>query len=120
MAEENPTGEILVYQNDDGSLKLDVKLQDETVWLSQSQLVQLYASSKANVSEHIKNIFEEGELFQEATVRNFRTVQTEGSRTYCCGSHLRPGRFFKAVHGAYLVQRGFSAEERCRHCQELS
>jgi hypothetical protein len=80
MAEENPTGEILVYQNDDGSLKLDVKLQDETVWLSQSQLVQLYASSKANVSEHIKNIFEEGELSQKATVRNFRTVQTEGSR----------------------------------------
>src|SRR5574344_317488 len=80
MAEKNPTGEILVYQNDDGSLKLDVKLQDETVWLSQSQLVQLYASSKANVSEHIKNIFEEGELSQEATVRNFRTVQKEGSR----------------------------------------
>ena len=80
MAEENPTGEILVYQNDDGSLKLDVKLQDETVWLSQSQLVKLYASSKANVSGHIKNIFEEGELSQEATVRNFRTVQTEGSR----------------------------------------
>lgn len=80
MLKQPPTGEILVYQNDDGSLKLDVHLQDETVWLNQAQLVKLYASSKANVSEHIKNIFEEGELSKESTVRNFRTVQTEGTR----------------------------------------
>lgn len=80
MAEENPTGEILVYQNDDGSLKLDVKLQDETVWLSQSQLVQLYASSKANVSEHIKNIFDEGELDKDSVVRNFRTTAADGKK----------------------------------------
>src|SRR5574344_834401 len=77
---EEPNGEILVYQNDDGSLNLDVRLQGETVWLNQLQLVELYQSSKANVSEHIKNIFEEGELTKEATVRNFRTVQIEGSR----------------------------------------
>jgi hypothetical protein len=80
MTEENPTGEILVYQNDDGSLKLDVKLQDETVWLSQSQLVQLYASSKANVSEHIKNIFDEGELEKDSVVRNFRTTAADGKK----------------------------------------
>ncbi len=80
MAEENPTGEILVYQNDDGSLKLDVKLQDETVWLSQSQLVQLYASSKANISEHIKNIFDEGELDKDSVVRNFRTTAADGKK----------------------------------------
>ena len=77
---EEPNGEILVYQNDDGSLNLDVRLQGETLWLNQLQLVELYQSSKANVSEHIKNIFEEGELTKEATVRNFRTVQIEGSR----------------------------------------
>jgi hypothetical protein len=77
---EEPNGEILVYQNDDGSLELDVRLQGETVWLNQLQLVELYQSSKANVSEHIKNIFEEGELTKETTVRNFRTVQIEGSR----------------------------------------
>jgi len=77
---EEPNGEILVYQNDDGSLNLDVRLQGETLWLNQLQLVELYQSSKANVSEHIKNIFEEGELTKETTVRNFRTVQIEGSR----------------------------------------
>lgn len=78
--EDANKGEILLYQNDDGSLSLDVRLQDETVWLSQQQMVVLYQSSKANVSEHIKNIFEEGELSKEATVRNFRIVQKEGLR----------------------------------------
>ena len=53
----------------------------ETVWLTQAQLCELYQSSKANVSEHIKNIFEEGELEEASTVRNFRTVQIEGGRT---------------------------------------
>src|SRR5574344_129192 len=77
---EEDKGEIFVYQNDDGSLKLDVKLQDETVWLSQSQLVQLYASSKANVSEHIKNIFDEGELNKDSVVRNFRTTAADGKK----------------------------------------
>ena len=80
MAEENPTGEILVYQNDDGSLKLDVKLQDETVWLSQQQLAQLYQSSRTNIVEHISNIYEENELTKDATCRNFRQVQIEGTR----------------------------------------
>ncbi len=69
-------GEIIIYQSDDGKSKLDVKLENETVWLSQSQLVDLYQTSKSNISEHIKNIFNEGELTKEATVRKFRTVQS--------------------------------------------
>ena len=73
-------GEIVIYQNDDGRTKIDVRFVDETVWLTQQQLVELYQSSKANISEHIKNIFEEGELSEDATVRKFRTVQTEGTR----------------------------------------
>lgn len=73
-------GEIIIYQSDDGKSKLDVKLENETVWLSQSQLVDLYQTSKSNISEHIKNIFNEGELTKEATVRKFRTVQNEGNR----------------------------------------
>ena len=73
-------GEIVIYQNDDGKTKIDVRFVDETVWLTQQQLVELYQSSKANISEHIKNIFEEGELSEDATVRKFRTVQTEGTR----------------------------------------
>lgn len=73
-------GEIIIYQSEDGSGKLDVKLEDETVWLAQNQLVELFHSSKANVSEHIKNIFDEGELEEDSTVREFRTVRKEGNR----------------------------------------
>lgn len=77
---ENKTGEIVIYQTDDGQTKIDVRFEDETVWLTQAQLVDLYQSSKANISEHIKHIFEEGELDEGATVRKFRTVQIEGTR----------------------------------------
>ncbi|MBF0478000.1 MAG: virulence RhuM family protein [Candidatus Omnitrophica bacterium] len=72
--------EILIYQNPDGNIKIDVRLEEETVWLTQAQLCQLFQKSKATISEHIKNVFEEGELDAEATVRKFRTVQAEGSR----------------------------------------
>ncbi len=73
-------GEILIYQNSEGNIKIDVRLEDETVWLTQAQLCELFQKSKATISEHIKNVFEEGELEASATVRNFRTVQTEGNR----------------------------------------
>lgn len=73
-------GEIIIYQTNDGKTKINVRFEDETVWLTQAQLVELYQSSKANISEHIKHIFEEGELEKEGTVRNFRTVQNEGLR----------------------------------------
>ena len=74
-------GEIVIYWADDGNAKIDVRFVDETVWLTQAQLCELYQTSKANISEHIKNIFEEKELDEESTVRKFRTVQEEGSRT---------------------------------------
>ena len=66
--------EILIYQTDDGQTKIDVKLEDETVWLTQTQLCDLYQTSKSNISEHIKHIFEEGELEENAVVRKFRTT----------------------------------------------
>ena len=72
--------EILIYQNSDGNIKIDVRLDEETVWLTQAQLCELFQKSKATISEHIKNVFDEGELEALATVRNFRTVQTEGNR----------------------------------------
>ena len=75
------TGDIIIYQSETGNTKIDVHFQDETVWLTQAQLCELYQSSKANVSEHIKNIFDEKELDEESTVRKFRTVQTEGDRS---------------------------------------
>lgn len=73
-------GDIVIYKTQDGLTKINVKFEDETVWLTQAQLVELYQTSKSNLSEHIKHIFEEGELSQESTVRNFRTVQIEGNR----------------------------------------
>lgn len=71
---------IIIYQTDDGMTQLDVKLENETVWLTQSQMVELFDSSKSNVSEHIKHIYADGELDESSTVRKFRTVQMEGNR----------------------------------------
>ena len=71
-------GELLLYQDEKGSTQIEVRLENENVWLTQAQLVTLYQSSKANVSEHIKHIFEEGELEETAVVRKFRTTATDG------------------------------------------
>ncbi|MGB5018526.1 MAG: RhuM family protein, partial [Candidatus Moraniibacteriota bacterium] len=72
--------QIIIYEGNDGESRIEVRFEGETVWLSQAQLVELFQSSKANISEHIKNIFTEKELTPESTVRNFRTVQREGGR----------------------------------------
>lgn len=71
---------IVIYQTADGKTQLDVKLENETVWLTQAQMAELFNSSKANVSEHIKHIYQDGELDENSTVRKFRTVRLEGSR----------------------------------------
>ncbi len=71
-------GEIIIYKTDDGLTHIDVKIEDETVWLTQAQLVQLYQTSKSNISEHIKHIFEEGELEENTVVRKFRTTAGDG------------------------------------------
>ena len=69
---------IAIYQSEDGLVKIDVHLEEDSVWLSQAQIVSLYQSSKANVSEHIKHIFREGELDKDSVVRNFRTTAEDG------------------------------------------
>lgn len=71
---------IIIYQLDDGKTKIDVKLEDETVWLSQQQMADLYDTTKQNISSHIKNIFDEEELSENSTVKEFLTVQKEGNR----------------------------------------
>jgi hypothetical protein len=75
---EEQKGEIVIYQNDDNNIKINVRLESETVWLTQAQLVELYQSSKANISEHIKHVFEEGELDDNSVVRKFRTTASDG------------------------------------------
>lgn len=74
-------GDIVIYKTQDGLTKINVKFEDETVWLTQAQLVELYQTSKSNLSEHIKHIFEEGELDEKSVVRNFRTTASDG-KTY--------------------------------------
>jgi hypothetical protein len=71
--------EILIYQNPDGNIKIDVRLQEETVWLTQSQMGQLFGKDKRTISEHIRNIFNEGELDENMVVRNFRTTTQHGA-----------------------------------------
>ena len=71
-------GEIIIYQNPDGGIKLDVRLEDETVWLTQVQMATLFGKDKRTISEHIGNIFREGELDENAVVRKFRTTATDG------------------------------------------
>ena len=74
----NNDTEIVIYQSEDGRTKVDVRFEDETVWLTQQQLVDLFQTSKSNVSEHIKHIFEEGELEEKQVVRKFRTTASDG------------------------------------------
>ena len=74
-------GKILIYQTDDGQTNIEVKIEDDTVWLTQQQLTELYQCSKSNISEHIKHIFEDGELDKDSVVRKFRTTADDG-KTY--------------------------------------
>lgn len=75
--EEN---KIIIYTSSDGQTKIDVRLEDETLWLTQQQIAELYQTSRTNVVEHIKHIYEEQELDENSTCRNFRQVRIEGSR----------------------------------------
>lgn len=72
--------QFLIYQSEDGVTRIDVMLEAETLWLNQKQLTELFGKAKGTISEHIKHVFEDGELTPSATVRLFRTVQTEGER----------------------------------------
>lgn len=71
-------GEIVIYKSEDGHIKVDVLFEGETVWLTQAQICELFGKSKSTISEHIKNIFEEGELNIDSVVRNFRTTASDG------------------------------------------
>jgi len=77
---EQAKGQFLIYQTEDGKLKLDVRLEEETVWLTQQLMAELFQSSKQNVSHHINAIYEEGELLPETTVKKYLTVRLEGNR----------------------------------------
>ena len=71
---------IVIYTSKDGIVKVDTTLNDDTVWMNQSELAKLFATTKNNISLHMKNIFESGELEESSTVKDFLTVQKEGTR----------------------------------------
>ena len=80
LPDKSPRSEIILYQTEDGKIKIDVRFQEETVWLSQKLMAELFQTTKQNISLHVKRIYEEGELSPEATVKQFLTVQIEGGR----------------------------------------
>jgi hypothetical protein len=75
-----PTGEIILYQTEDGANRIEVRLEGDTVWLSQRGMAELFQTSVPNVNQHLKTIYEDGELRPEATIKRYLIVQTEGSR----------------------------------------
>lgn len=75
-----PTGEIILYQTEDGRTRVECRFADETLWLSQALIAQLFQITVATVNEHIRNSYREGELSEQATIRNFRIVRREGTR----------------------------------------
>ncbi len=79
-ATEEKQGEVVIYQAESGDTKIDVRFVDETVWLTQAQMAELFQSSRTNIVEHIRNIYEEGELDEDSTCRKFRQVRMEGNR----------------------------------------
>jgi hypothetical protein len=72
--------EIVIYQSQELARHIEVRIEDETVWLSQTQMTELFQSTKQNISLHINNIYKEGELQKESTVKDYLTVRTEGNR----------------------------------------
>jgi len=80
LVTQPPGGEFLLYQTEDGRTRLEVRVQQETVWLSLNQMAELFQRDKSVISRHISNVFDEGELVREATVAKSATVQTEGGK----------------------------------------
>lgn len=77
---EQDNNQIIIYQSEDGDTRIDVKFTGDTVWLSQQQMAELYQTSRPNIVQHIRNIYEDGELDEKSTCKNFLHVQTEGMR----------------------------------------
>jgi len=80
-------GEVLLYQTEDGGTRIEVRMVDETVWLTQDQMAELYGKSKSTINEHVKNVYEEHELSEETTLRKFGN--SEFSTTQEAGSHSK-------------------------------
>jgi len=101
---ENTNDKIVIYQTDDGRTQIDVRLEEETVWLSQAQMVELFQTTKQNVSLHLGNVYKEGELEKEATVKKYLTVQSEGNR--------RVNRWVKYYNLDVIISVGYRVKSK--------
>ena len=131
--------QIVIYQSEDGQTQVDVRLENETVWLTQAQMVELFQTTKQNVSLHVGNVFKEGELEEKTTVKEYLTVQKEGERKvsrkvkyYDLNIIISVGYRVKSKRGTafriwannvlkqYLI-KGYAVNERMRkeHIDEL-
>lgn len=88
LMENDDKGQIIIYQTDNGKINIDVLLEDETVWLTQQQMSELFQTSITNVVEHIKHVYEEGDLEENSTCRKFRQVREEGHVIFRKGKTL--------------------------------
>ena len=86
LTPNDPSGEFLMYQTDDGLTRVQCRFADETIWLTQALMAELYGVSVPTINEHLRTIFESGELEPEATIRKFLIVRTEGARQV--GRHI--------------------------------
>ena len=97
--------QIVIYQSEDGQTQVDVRLENETVWLTQAQMVELFQTTKQNVSLHVGNVFREGELEQESTVKEYLTVQKEGER--------KVSRKVKYYNLDVIISVGYRVKSKC-------
>jgi hypothetical protein len=108
MKKTTDNSNIIIYQSDDGHTKIETFLENETVWLSQSQLGELFQKSKSTISEHIQNIFNEGELEENSVVRNFRTTAADGkeyeTKFYNLDAIISVGYRVKSLQGTKFRQ----------------
>ena len=94
MKKSQPKSQIIIYKAENGQTKIDVRFENETVWLTQNALAELFQTTKQNISQHIKNIFEEGELKPDSVVKDFLTTAADGKNyatNYCL--RLRWGKY---------------------------
>jgi len=101
----NDPGEIILFQTEDGQTRVDVRLVNETVWLSAGQMADLFQRDKSTISRHIQNVYDEGELKREATVALFATVQKEGEREITRDIAERREGIRNRLHGEHQSQR---------------
>lgn len=114
--EEESKGNIIIYQSEDGKTHLEVRLDDKTVWLTQQQMADLYQTSRTNVVEHIKHIYEEKELTEEATCRKFRQVRMEGTRQV---EREQPMMGLTSFHGEHPTLRDAKIAKNYLNADEL-